>query len=223
MLIIALTAISLICLPLASSLELSFNYPKDVKINKEFTVSIEADSSEQYDVKVFVHKSKDDKIDRNEYISEIYNDGWKDSYLYIKGSFPEQSNYKIRVTSSPGQQEICARLRKTGSTSFSTQCERINVGEDEPEEEDAPKEAKKEIERAIIKEETDSSPKESTVQEFRQLSQNQERIVLGSKPLNAPTQNKVIITPEGTKKKFLIYGFTGFCVLVLVLLSLRKL
>ncbi|MBI2452569.1 hypothetical protein HYV50_05870 [Candidatus Pacearchaeota archaeon] len=121
----------LIYLPLLSALELELNSPAEAEINKEFSVSISANSdSDKYDIKIFVHNSEDGSVNRGEYISEIYNpsnDKWQDSWNYLPALFPEQTQYKIRVTESPGEREICARLRKEGTSATSTKCGQITI------------------------------------------------------------------------------------------------
>src|SRR3989344_600895 len=171
--IIVLTAINSLVLQNVSALEISLDSPEEAELNSAFTVSISADSAEVYDVKVFVHNSEDDKIDRNEYISEIYYGGWQDSYLYIKGSFPEKTDYKIRVLESP---EEIIPISKTPN------------------------------------------------QETQNLSyKSEEKILLNSKLSKETGFKNSVTTPESGKRKILIYGFTGFCVLIIILLALRKL
>jgi hypothetical protein len=223
-------------LPLCSALNIQLNSPEEVTMDEEFSVTISADTTEIHDVKVFVHNSEDDKIDRNEYISEIHDGEWKDSYLYIKGSFPEDNEYKIKILESPGEREICARLRKTGTSSFSTQCNKIKIlssknseeennkddekkseddSEDKPEDKDTI-EATKSKELSSVSEETSN---------IQQLPNKQEKIMLNSKSSTEEKfeNSRSITTPEGNKRKFLIYGFTGFCVLIIILLAMRKL
>lgn len=224
--IIVLTAINSLVLQNVSALEISLDSPEEAELNSAFTVSISADSAEVYDVKVFVHNSEDDKIDRNEYISEIYYGGWQDSYLYIKGSFPEKTDYKIRVLESPGEREICARLRKTGTTAFSTQCNIINIIGSENSEEDKviEKASNKENQEKVTTSEEIIPISKTPNQETQNLSyKSEEKILLNSKLSKETGFKNSVTTPESGKRKILIYGFTGFCVLIIILLALRKL
>ena len=82
--IIIFTAIS-------SALEISIDSPNSVEVGERFYVSIDADTTETNDVKIFVHDSSDDKITQNEYISEIYGDEWQSSWNYIKEVFPKDN------------------------------------------------------------------------------------------------------------------------------------
>nr|AQS33457.1 hypothetical protein [uncultured archaeon] len=206
---------------LTSALEISINSPLEVDLNEEFTVSINADSSETHDVKIFIHSSDDEKIEQNEYISEIYSDGWKNPYYYLKESFPEKKEYKIKATSSPAK-EICARLRKTGTSSFSTQCQSIKVlkSETEEETEDAEEDNEEIKENASIGNIQDDLPQQQIAQPS-QLSLNSEKLFLNS-PSEEKAQ-KTFITKQEKTRLGIIYSFTAFTLVVIILLALKKL
>src|SRR3989344_2223610 len=88
--IITLTAIS----RLSSALTISLDSPGSAGIEEEFSVSYEADSSETFDVKIFVHSSEDTSIQRSEYISEIYDSDWKDSKISTSKVSEESASYE---------------------------------------------------------------------------------------------------------------------------------
>jgi len=211
-------------LPAASSLNVILDSPSEVNLNKEFTVGISADSEEIHDVKIFVHTSRDDKIDREEYISEIYNAGWKNPYYYIKGVFPEKTVYQIKVIESPGKMEICGRLREPETKDFHTECNRITVtlAEEIKEEEDEIEEEDEEPEE-IEFEPLSATQEIEPIPEPTQLAQ-EEKIILNS-PQQEPTQlnKETFITKSEKKRLWLIYAFTFFCIIIIVLLALRKL
>lgn len=219
-------------MPFSSAANLSLDSPAEVDLEEEFSVSISADSSDVQDVKVFVHDSDDAKIDKSEYISEIYNDGWKDSYYYVKQAYPDTKDYKIRVLNSPGERQICVRLRKTGSSSFSTKCNPIvvidspdsnkdkksdkNSNEDQEEDEEDMGPAKREIVYSV-------QPNITKPAENKTLSYEPDNKIVLNSGAKIKLSQKALTTPEGNKTNFLIYGFTGFCILIIVLLALRKL
>jgi len=87
-------AISLLA-SFSQALEISIDYPQEVKINEVFSVSIDADTSEIYDIKIFVHSSEDEEIKSEEYISEIFNDDWANPWYYLQDSFPSQKEYEV--------------------------------------------------------------------------------------------------------------------------------
>jgi hypothetical protein len=99
--------------------------PESVTENMPFEVTINFESSDTYDVKIFVHLE-----DKNNYISQV-NDGgtWRSPRTYMKETFPSQQTYEVKILDFMGEAELCARLRKTGASSFSEVCQPINVGE----------------------------------------------------------------------------------------------
>jgi len=207
-------------IPFCSALEIDLDSPKEVETGEEFTVSVSADSDETFDVKIFVHDSDDEKILRSEYVSEIFDeeeDSWEDPWFYIKEVFPDQDEYEITVPKEDGKMEICLRLRDSSNTDggFEQVCNKIKVIREEQEDDEEDK-TEKEDEEPAAQEKTDYQPEEISLAP-------EEKIMLNSvetRPLNSPNETK---TKDGTKTTFILYGFTGFCVLTIVLLSLRKL
>jgi hypothetical protein len=200
-----------------TALDFSFTSPREAYLKEEFIVSITLDMQENYDVKVFVHNSEDTKVSSEEYISEIYDGQWSNPWFYLKEAYPEKSEYEIRVIDSPGNREICVRLRKSGTSSFDTECKPIEILEkvqDEKLEENIKIEKKKEkIEEEVTQE---------VVQDFQLSEITNDKILLNSKP---PVQkNKLEISTKSEKRRIrIIYSFTALCILIIILLALRKL
>lgn len=206
MCILLLTGIS----PLTGALELSFDAPQKVEIDEEFEVSITLDSEETFDVKIFVHTSNDEKIARDQYISEIYNgEDWSDSWYYLKEAYPEEDTFEIKVVDEPGDRTICTRVR-SASDAITTECEEIEVDE-----EDEEKELNGQVEKEI------EYVKQETAQEDFSPKIQQEEIIM----LNAPQEQKreLISTSTNTNRLWLIYSFSAFSLLIIILLALRKL
>ena len=112
------------------ALELSLISPNNIEINNEFQTEINLDSEEIYDVKIFVHDSQDSGVTRDEYISQIFNtqkDIWQSSWNYLSGSYPNERKYRLKVLESPGNRQICARVRKTGADSITSKCNSISI------------------------------------------------------------------------------------------------
>src|SRR3989344_326154 len=101
---------------IASNENLSADFPSQVYINSEFNVSINYLSEEKLDVKIFVHNSSDEKVSRNEIISEIFDSDWKDSWLYILGAFPSKTSFTLRINSFSEKVQLCVQLRKVGKS-----------------------------------------------------------------------------------------------------------
>ena len=132
LLITTLMVISLIAIfpPFVNSLVIEFNYPSEVELNQEFKTSIDFETNDTYGVKIFVHNSPDSKVTRDEYISDIYDlekNSWQDSWNYIPANYPKEKEYSLKVTNSPGDRQICARVRKTGSSTSFSKCGSIKV------------------------------------------------------------------------------------------------
>jgi len=228
-----ISLLAIFALPNLSALTLTLDSPSKVNLNEEFLVSINADSSENHDVKIFVHNSNDKKVTRKEYISEILDENWKSSWYYLKESFPNNKQYRIRVFSSPGEREICLRLRKSNSTISYTKCNPIEVGESEAgeSEESAKNEENYEYNEEEIQEKVEKQEK-STVYKVKQVtlnsetqsknltSENNEKIVLNSP---ASTYQTEFITKQEKTRIYTTYAFTFFTVLIIIFLSLKKL
>ena len=213
----------------SSAQSLTFNYPNEVSINEEFSVVLDTSITETSDVKIFVHDSEDESVSRGEYISEIFNSGWKDSWNYLNAVFPEQKEYKIRVTESPGARKICARLRKTGAKSLTTFCQDITViatekpkSSDEDEEESSPLSSSSN--RASNKKETilpiNTSSEEIPKQQA--LSFQNDKIVLNSQSISSG-QKEEFVTKHEKIRKGIVYGFVGLLVVIVILFSLKRL
>jgi len=127
--IIKVTAISLLLfIGNATALEINLDSPDSVFQKEEFKVSISSPEEIESDVKIFIHKSEDESIKRSEYISEIYNEEWKDSWFYLDKTFPSSKEYKIRVVDNYGNFKICARLRDSSSKKTSElSCNNIEI------------------------------------------------------------------------------------------------
>lgn len=190
---------------------------------EEFPVKIGADSTETFDVKIFVHNSEDESISRGEYVSEIYSDSaWQDSWNYLKATFPEQKEYLIRVTEDFGLLKICARLRKTDSQTTHLSCSSIFVEEVEKPVEEAISEEKVEEDSEVKEASEIPVPNESSEQlgVKAEIPQNSEKIFLSSKP--EQKQVGEIISKTEKSRKIFGYFFIFLLVLTLILLVLKK-
>lgn len=119
-----LLALAAICIiSTASALEFSFDAPSSIKLKEEFTVKVYLSTSELYDVKAYVK----DPNDKDKTLSEIYDDGWKSAYFFVKESFPSQTEFRARVTKAIGSFDICVKLRKAGKTTSNEKCSSIKV------------------------------------------------------------------------------------------------
>jgi hypothetical protein len=226
-LITILTAISL---PNVKAIGFSFNAPSSVEIDEEFTVSISTQEAvnEDFDIKIFVHKSKEYEIPRSTYISEIYNeekDSWLDPWYYLKENFPDESEFDIRVTESPGRQMLCVRLRQSKNNEdgyFDEKCEEIDIegsNNKNPEKEDDDETENEEDKKPDLVYYSNSYkiPEEPITQKTEEV----EHIITLSAP-KKPSK-ETIETPEFKSRNYIIYSFFGFLLLLVILLALKRL
>lgn len=241
--IIIITVISILFLifPLASAIEFELISPESANAEESFSVSISSSESEIHDVKIFVQDSA------KKTISQIQdNDEWKSPRLYLKSAFPENKEFKIRVVSSSGNYEICARLRKTGKTNFNEKCSPISINPsvnpnpDLNKKSETKKSSETKTEKSKDKDEkeesepttpqvdnnknkiSESNSKEQTPK-FEELSSTKEepqKIMLNKKS----SENKVELTTKyGKKETLILYGFIFLCIILIIILALKKL
>jgi len=232
-----LTVISLIFLiSTVSALDFQLSSPSSANLDEQFKVSLNADTSETYDVKLFVQNQN------KEILSEIYGDGWKNSFYYLKSVFPQTSEFQVKITKFSENSELCARLRKSGKTSFDEKCAQISINNKEIEETSAPKEVEskqetsskpdiKETEKedsSINKRESENikvdMPEEEILNVPYQTISQKERIVLGAnKETKEPIPNQVFKTKQSLLRNSITYSFIGLCIILIILLALNRL
>lgn len=204
-------------LPSISALNFTLDSPSSVEVESEFTVSIQSESvSDNYDVKIFVENPNASP----KTISRIYNEEWQNSYFYINSVFPEQTEFKIKILSS-GDWEICARLRK--GEIHGPQCNPITVTGNT--QEDNQQSEKEDRDNGLENEETlKSSVSSNTIKEENPAINEQEKIILNPSASSESNQeSKIFLTNEGNFRLIIIYAFTVFCIIIIILLALRKL
>ncbi len=206
-----------------SALEFNFNYPASVEVNENFTASLSASTSENYDVKIFVQDNSSNII-----ISEIYNDGWKNPFYYIKSVFPAKTEFLIRAKNYSGNAAICARLRKIGSSSYSEKCGSINIEKAQTtssssSHKSANSSSSTEDNKTVLSAtnadftpsaETQTADKGQSVQTF-----DSERIVLTPKK----SSSSAFVSAEEKIRLFAVYAFTGLVIIIVILLAFKKL
>ena len=218
------TAISLllILLPVVSAIDFDMDYPDSVNLNDEFSVSLSAETQETYDIKLFVQNNN-----TNEIISRIYNDGWKNPYYYLKEVFPNNTNFMVKVTNQSDNPVLCARLRKSGATSYSEECSMIKINiedsEDIPENKTL-QEAVEQENTSIIKNKS-LSPDFSSASEPKQepaseITAESSRIDLNSQ--SETSENSAFLTADGKLRLLIVYSFTAFTIFIIILLIWKK-
>ncbi|MBX4211883.1 hypothetical protein KW787_00295 [Candidatus Pacearchaeota archaeon] len=194
-------AISLLILliPIASAINYTLNY-STIYQHDDSKIKIESDDLDTHDVKIFIE-------DGGVTVSEIYDEKWQAPFHYIIGAYPETKEFTIRTNYS-GSANLCARLRRSGKTSYSEVCYPIIIAISRP--------SIKINDEDPIKNATVFQPGNSSLdtQEIRENYTN-EKITL-----NKPSD---IVTKEGQKEKIIIVGFASIAIALIVFLALKKL
>lgn len=221
--IIILTAISFISI--ASALEFTFSSPEEVNLNEEFEILISLDTSDIYDVKAFVQK------DTKEY-SEIFDgEKWRSPRNFIQDAYPDQKEFKLMSYYS-GDTQVCVRLREPEKTSYSEVCNEILVEINEENDPDNDQEDDKEGDEEDKKQVQEKTTQPTNSQELNEPSQTSttdlEPIILNPQSpaksqANQPQSNSPTLTTQEKTRTYIIYAFTFFTIVIIILLALRKL
>lgn len=206
----------ILLLPLTSALEFSLISPKEANLNEEFSVSIEIDSQETYDVKIYV-------TDDVKAFSEIYNGNeWKSTHYYLLSALPEQEEFKL-LAHQEGETKICAKLRKQGSTPTEEKCNDIKIIQAEKTKETPKEETLKE--ESPNPEKTQTTNQESLVKQNLKIEEPRqpEKIILSSPIESLKEEPQTYRTKQEKTRLGIIYGFSIFTIIIIVLLALRKL
>ncbi len=201
---------------------LNFSIESPSEAGNEFNVKIISDENEKYDVKIFVGNST------SKTISEIFSDGWKSSYYYVKSAFPEKKEFRIKVNDFEGETKVCARLRKVNSTSFSESCNNIKINNEKVEGSENVEEEKIEDDKEKIITENKNSEIEEKLKEEEKVENISNKIesdfIDGKIILNeVKKDNEIFISKREKTRTWVVYSFTIFCVIIIILLALRKL
>ena len=226
--LMAISLFLIFLMPLAAALTFDFNSPASANLGENFSVSISAITSDDYDVKIFVQNNETKPI-----ISEIYSEAWKNPYYYLKAIFPDKSDFIIRIKNISSDAVICVRLRKVSSTSYSEHCKEITIaGEKVPNQSTNNKivssnktsGAETELASKTISNE-DFSPSSASESSEKQDVQSQiqganpGKIFLNSKSL----PNTSFVTKDQKLRIYAVYAFTGLTIITLVFLVIKKL
>ena len=208
---------------LTSALDFELNSPESAELNASFQVLITAETSETYDVKIFV-QDNEEKI-----ISQIFNEGWKNPFYYLKSIFPQQKEFKIQINKFSENAQICARLRKSGSSSFNEKCNEMKIIKNQQESEEKPEQVNenKSNKTKESKQENKSTDtlkqnisQEQEIKNINYQTQDNEKIILNSKSQDA---KKIFTTKNEKIRIWVIYSFTALCIIIIILLALKRL
>jgi len=221
----------LFLLPFCSALDFSFTSPESVNLNESFQVVISATTPDNYDVKIVVMDNATKAT-----LSEIYNDEWKNPFYYIKSAFPAKSEFSVRVIKYSDKSQICTKLRKTGSSSYSEKCSPIEIKQSDAQEQESPPEEEDKVNstsneikpnKTVQKEAPDFTPASSPPSTYSSpevektepvINGSNDKIILTPKTASAES----FITKDEKIRLYAVYGFTFFSICIIILLALRK-
>lgn len=211
-----LMAISLVFFffSLSSAEEIDFLSPKEVILFENFTVNITSSLKGIYDVKIIVQDTEKNTI------SEVYSNGWKSSFYYLKEAYPERKEYTLRVKSSIDG-SLCVRMRKSGESKYLESCRPILISQ-QANISPISNSSKKNILPIKIKEEKNPDINYSLSANI--LSSPLENYSIKAKKISLNTLNKeqVFITNEEKSRIFLIYSVAVLCILASLMVHIRK-
>ena len=172
------------------------------------------------DVKIYVN-SLADKI-----VSDIYNNKWQSSNYYVKSSYPSQNSFRLIVENYTGFGQICVKLRQSGkSSAIGEVCREIEILTKE--ESLVPQREEESVDSRVIEENNKNNESgseiiiDNKIEEVVQLSNNAGVNYLNDKPI--VLENKPIHTTSYySDRVLLIYGFVVLCVIIIILLALRR-
>ncbi len=238
--VISLAIISLSFANAAINFNISF--PQSVELNKSFQVSISAETSLIYDVKIFVNN--DSRTSPN---SEILSDGeWKTPFYYLISVFPSASQFTIRALKL-GSYPICARLRETTKSYPCSNCGEVcnNISVIEPalepiqsQENNTPitntspnnlsttntiqNNPPLENNLNISQDNSKSTVSQGANSQASLQNEDADIIYLNKKP-SQNIKEEIFISRDEKIRIWMAYGFAGLCILILIFVLIRKL
>jgi hypothetical protein len=169
-------------------------------------------------------------------ISEIYNDGWKTSFNYIKSASPSKSDFLIRAENYSATAEICLRTRKPSASSYSFEkCDNIEIKPytAQPIQKPINVSSNKSIEvnnttttlqnttpRQTIKN-LDFIPSTSGVEEKTEIQSSSSTDKIYLNPKSKATET--FVTKGENLRLYAVYSFTLFAIILVIFLSMKRL
>src|SRR3989338_2307343 len=222
--------LSLLYLPFASSSQnFTFNSPESAVLSSPFQVSLDLSTpdSKIYDVKVYA----EDPSSSPKTISEIFDgSSWQNSYFYLKGVFPAQKTFDIRINKE-GSWQLCARLKN--STTLAPVCNLITITSNSSAQHPIiiPKENETEEENLSnlpeIKENPSNSQSSSNIQALSLSSSLKDSVQdtkINSSPiiLKSEETSSSFITKQGYLRIALGISFALLLLIISILLALKQ-
>ena len=201
------------------AIEVVFNAPQEVSVGEEFDVTIESDTLDVYDVKIYVGEISN-------YLSKIYRDNlWKSPHFYIQSVFPAQKTFSVKVENFTGNSDVCVQLRKNGQSNKDIKCQPIKVKDDGQAvvEEEEKEEEQEENNEAIDNNVPSFVPLNNEIENETIEEKNEKIILKGKSSASLDNNRKVVYSSEGKAQRYVLYAFIVFVVFIAIFIIFRKL
>ena len=208
---------------LVSAVNIDFSISDEVYQNAEFNVEINnIDVPGVLDVKIYV-MNESEKI-----VSEVYSDKWQSSNYYVKSAYPADKSFKLIVKSYSGPGKICVRIRQSGKSAVLGEvCKEIEIVKKDGRGNQIINNQIANV--SIGKINISSGTKSSSEPIIWKVNVNaSENAVV--KYESAVDEGPIVLEPKESyqtsyfrTQNLLFYGFVVMCVLIIILLALRRL
>ncbi len=201
------------------AIDFTIDASQEVEINEEFVVKINTIENGTYDVKIFVYSGS-----KTNYISQIYRDGaWKSPHYYLIGVYPSMKEFNVKIIENAENPELCVKLRVVNGTPKDV-CQPISITENSNSinQENNKSEKNTNKDKKIVNDSKNEMPEKTQIAELKNAPETpikREKIILSSEKNEIGEE----ITPAYRVRIGIIYTFVGLCVLLVVLMALRKL
>jgi alpha-L-arabinofuranosidase len=199
---------------------LTLSSPASGMQGESFTITLDHNDSQTYDVKIVVQAGELSNLSKN-----IVEGKEKSSFYYLKEAFPAQKEFTIKIVQVADDAELCVRLRLSGKSTFREACNPLvltRASESETRKEETTKTTEKKEEKETKEKKREeikeiSSSESNTSQVQQKLSENS---ITLSEPLLLTKPQRYQAPFSGTLWK--VTFFSLFCTILLLLILFRK-
>jgi hypothetical protein len=219
------------CISTACAIEADIKCPDEINVNEEFECNVNVENfTGSYDLKI-------ELTDGGENIAQIFDissDKWKSAYYYLTGFIDEgdagsDKEVKLKITGQvDGDINGLLKLRQDSKiTSFDFEIGVFGGGGDSVDEDNEEKEDVGEVDE---EDETNNNQEDENTENEESTEQNENIINLNPQHENkqntqtsGDSDGEVVYESKDEKiRKYAIYGFAFFLILIIVFLLIRR-
>jgi alpha-L-arabinofuranosidase len=197
---------------------LTLSSPASSIQGESFTITLDHNDSQTYDVKIVVQAGELSNLSKN-----VVEGKEKSSFYYLKEAFPAQKEFTIKIVQVADDAELCVRLRLSGKSTFREACNPLvltRASESETRKEETTKKTEKKEE----KEEEGKLEKEKVISVESSNPSVQQTFLTSSvsspEPLLLTKPQRYQAPLSGPLWK--VTFFSLFCAILLLLVLFRK-